>query len=91
MRALAARGINEVHVEAGAKLNGALLDAGLIDEVIVYLAPALIGEPARGMFERNAPLATLADRVRLDWVSLDRVGDDVRIVARVVEQSQRMR
>ena len=93
MHALAARGINEVHVEAGAKLNGALLDAGLIDEVVVYLAPALIGEPARGMFERNAPLAALADRAQLEWVSLDRIGDDVRIVVRVVEpgQSQGMR
>jgi diaminohydroxyphosphoribosylaminopyrimidine deaminase/5-amino-6-(5-phosphoribosylamino)uracil reductase len=91
MRELAARGINEVHVEAGGRLNGALLDAGLIDEVVVYLAPALIGEPARGMFERNAPLAALADRARLEWISLDRVGDDVRIVARVVEPSQNMR
>jgi diaminohydroxyphosphoribosylaminopyrimidine deaminase/5-amino-6-(5-phosphoribosylamino)uracil reductase len=91
MRELAARGINEVHVEAGGRLNGALLDAGLIDEVVVYLAPALIGEPARGMFERNAPLAALADLARLEWISLDRVGDDVRIVARVVEPSQNMR
>ena len=56
MRELAARGINELHVEAGAKLTGALLDAGLVDELLLYLAPTLIGDPARGMFERAAPL-----------------------------------
>jgi diaminohydroxyphosphoribosylaminopyrimidine deaminase/5-amino-6-(5-phosphoribosylamino)uracil reductase len=83
LRMLAARGVNEVHVEAGAKLNGALLQLGLVDELVVYLAPALIGDPARGMFERSAPLAALAERVNLAWTSVDRVGDDIRIVARV--------
>ncbi|MEO6748485.1 MAG: bifunctional diaminohydroxyphosphoribosylaminopyrimidine deaminase/5-amino-6-(5-phosphoribosylamino)uracil reductase RibD, partial [Casimicrobiaceae bacterium] len=63
MRVLAPRGINELHVEAGAKLNGALLDAGLIDEFLVYLAPSLIGDPARGMAERAMPLASLTERV----------------------------
>jgi diaminohydroxyphosphoribosylaminopyrimidine deaminase/5-amino-6-(5-phosphoribosylamino)uracil reductase len=83
LRALAARGVNELHVEAGARLNGALLQAGLIDEVLIYLAPALIGDPARGMFQRAAPLAALAERVQLAWTSVDRVGEDLRIVARV--------
>ena len=83
LRALAARGVNELHVEAGARLNGALLQAGLIDEVLIYLAPALIGDPARGMFQRAAPLAALAERVHLAWTSVDRVGEDLRIVARV--------
>lgn len=83
MRELARRDINEVHVEAGAKLNGALLRAGLVDELVVYLAPSIVGEPARGMFEFPAPLESLAARVPLEWVSVDRVGADVRIVARV--------
>ncbi|MGE5172038.1 MAG: bifunctional diaminohydroxyphosphoribosylaminopyrimidine deaminase/5-amino-6-(5-phosphoribosylamino)uracil reductase RibD [Rudaea sp.] len=83
LRLLAARGVNEVHVEAGGRLNGALLRMRLIDEVVVYLAPALIGDPARGMFEGSAPLASLAERMHLAWTSVDRVGDDVRIVARV--------
>jgi diaminohydroxyphosphoribosylaminopyrimidine deaminase/5-amino-6-(5-phosphoribosylamino)uracil reductase len=83
LRTLAQRGVNELHVEAGAKLNGALLQAGLIDELLIYLAGALIGDPARGMFELATPLASLAQRVDLDWSSVDRIGDDVRIVARV--------
>jgi diaminohydroxyphosphoribosylaminopyrimidine deaminase/5-amino-6-(5-phosphoribosylamino)uracil reductase len=82
LRALAERGINEVHVEAGAKLNGALLEAGLVDELLLYLAPTVLGDPARGMFERAVPLAQLAAGTRLVWHRIDRVGDDVRIVAR---------
>jgi diaminohydroxyphosphoribosylaminopyrimidine deaminase/5-amino-6-(5-phosphoribosylamino)uracil reductase len=87
MRELARRDMNEVHVEAGAKLNGALLRAGLIDELVVYLAPSIVGEPARGMFEFSAPLESLAARVPLEWVSVDAVGADVRIVARVRAQA----
>ncbi len=83
MRALATRGMNEVHVEAGAKLNGALLRAGLIDELLIYVAGSLIGDPARGMFEAATPLASLAERTHLEWTSVDRVGDALRIVARV--------
>ena len=83
LRMLAAREINEVHVEAGAKLNGALLEAGLIDELLIYVAPSLIGDPARGMFELAQPLAALAQRVALEWQSVERIGDDLRIVARV--------
>jgi diaminohydroxyphosphoribosylaminopyrimidine deaminase/5-amino-6-(5-phosphoribosylamino)uracil reductase len=82
-RALAARELNEVHVEAGTRLNGALLAAGLVDELLLYLAPALIGDPARGMFQRAAPLASLAGRTELAIDSVERVGPDVRIVARV--------
>lgn len=83
MRELARRGINEVHVESGAKLNGALLRAGLIDEVLVYLAGGLIGDPARGMFEFPEPLQALAGRTRLRWKAIDRIGDDLRIIARI--------
>ena len=51
---LARRGINEVHVEAGFKLNGSLLRAGLVDELLLYLAPCLIGDAARGLFDLPA-------------------------------------
>lgn len=83
LHALADRGVNEVHVEAGAKLNGALLHAGLIDELLLYVAPAVIGDPARGMFELATPLASLGKRVNVEWTSIDRIGDDLRIVARI--------
>ncbi len=82
--ALGARGINEVHVEAGAKLNGALLAAGLVDELLLYLAPSLIGDPARGMFDLPSELVSLADRVQLRVLGIDPVGADWRIVARVL-------
>jgi diaminohydroxyphosphoribosylaminopyrimidine deaminase/5-amino-6-(5-phosphoribosylamino)uracil reductase len=83
LRTLAGRGINELHVEAGAKLNGALLRAGLIDELLIYFAGALIGDPARGMFEFTTPLASLGQRINLEWSSIERLGNDLRIVARV--------
>jgi len=83
LRELGERGINEVHVEAGARLNGALLQAGLIDEAIVYVAPRVLGDPARGMFELPEPLASLTHAVPLYWHSVDRIGPDLRVVARV--------
>jgi len=85
MGELAARGVNELHVEAGAKLTGALLDAGLVDELLLYLAPMLIGDPARGMFERAAPLSTLGGASGLEWHSVERIGDDLRVIARLRE------
>jgi diaminohydroxyphosphoribosylaminopyrimidine deaminase/5-amino-6-(5-phosphoribosylamino)uracil reductase len=80
---LAEREINELHVEAGAKLNGALLAAGLVDELLVYLAPCLLGDPARGMFALPVPLARLAGRAPLSIQSVDRIGEDWRILARL--------
>jgi diaminohydroxyphosphoribosylaminopyrimidine deaminase / 5-amino-6-(5-phosphoribosylamino)uracil reductase len=84
MRALAGRGVNELHVEAGAKLTGALVEAGLVDELLLYVAPALIGDPARGMAERRAPLPSLAARTSLAWHSVERIGGDLRVIARVL-------
>jgi len=89
MRALAEREINELHVEAGAKLNGALLDAGLVDELLLYLAPSVIGDPARGLFERALPLAALDARASLSVDSVDRIGEDLRIVARFMSTGSR--
>jgi len=82
MRELARRGINEIHAEAGAKLNGSLLREGLVDELLLYLAPMLLGDAARGMFDLPE-LADLAGRQRLRLTDLTRVGDDIRILARL--------
>lgn len=84
MRELAGRGINELHVEAGARLNGALLEAGLVDEVLLYLSPSVIGDPARGMFGLRSALKSLDGRLRLRFDSAERVGDDLRVLARVI-------
>lgn len=79
---LARRGINEVHVEAGSKLNGALLHAGLVDELLLYLAPCLIGDAARGMFELP-PIASLAETRKLSISDVRLVGADLRLLARL--------
>ena len=84
MQALGSRGINELHVEAGGKLNGALLAAGLVDELLLYLAPCLLGDPARGVAEFRTGLSRLSDRVALALHDVARVGDDLRVLARVV-------
>jgi diaminohydroxyphosphoribosylaminopyrimidine deaminase/5-amino-6-(5-phosphoribosylamino)uracil reductase len=78
---LGQREINELHVEAGFKLNGSLLREGLVDEFVVYLAPKVLGQGA-GMFNLG-PLTELAQGVVLDFKSTDMVGPDLRIVARV--------
>jgi len=83
LRLLGQRELNEIHVEAGAKLNGALLAAGLIDELLLYVAPCLLGDPARGMFALPSPLNDLGSRVRLAVREQERVGEDWRIVANV--------
>ena len=87
MRELGSRKVNELHVEAGGKLNGALFAAGLVDEVVLYVAPSIIGDPARGIAEwsQGLGLRSLSERVPLDIVDVTRVGDDLRIVARVGE------
>jgi diaminohydroxyphosphoribosylaminopyrimidine deaminase/5-amino-6-(5-phosphoribosylamino)uracil reductase len=81
MRELGRREINEVHVEAGSKLNASLVREGCVDELLVYLAPSLIGA-GQGMFALG-PLARLDDQVRLRFHALSQVGDDVRILARL--------
>ncbi len=85
--ALGSREINELHVEAGARLNGALLAAGLVDELLLYIAPCLLGDPARGMFAMPAPLARLADRLPLRIRSIEPIGDDWRVLARIATEA----
>ena len=78
---LARRGINEVHAEAGCKLNGSLLREGLVDELLLYLAPCLIGDAASGLF--NLPeLTSLAGKQRLKIRDLRQLGEDIRLIAR---------
>jgi diaminohydroxyphosphoribosylaminopyrimidine deaminase/5-amino-6-(5-phosphoribosylamino)uracil reductase len=81
MAALAARGVNEVLVEAGATLCGALLEAELVDEIVLYMAPLLLGDGARGLFHLPG-IETLAQGVKLDVVEVQAVGADWRITAK---------
>lgn len=82
MRELARRQINEVLVEAGFKLNGSLLSAGVVDELIIYLAPHLLGDAARGMF--NLPeLTELSGRQELTIQDVRMIGADLRLLARL--------
>ena len=82
MRELVKRGINELHVEAGFKLNGSLLREGLVDELLLYLAPSLIGDASRGLFNLPA-LDDLAEKRTLQWRDVRQVGSDLRVVARL--------
>lgn len=79
---LGALEVNDVWVEAGAGLNGALLRAGLIDELIIYMAPNVLGSTARGMFDMPA-LESLADAARVTFDDVSKIGGDLRITARV--------
>ena len=80
---LGRRGINEVHAEAGVKLNGSLLREGCVDELLIYLAPMLVGHAAQGLFALPE-LVTLADAVRLDICDIRRIGADLRLRARPI-------
>jgi diaminohydroxyphosphoribosylaminopyrimidine deaminase/5-amino-6-(5-phosphoribosylamino)uracil reductase len=78
---LGRRGINELHVEAGHKLNGSLIREGCADELLLYLAPCLLGDAAQGMAALAAP-ASLDARTRLAIDETRMIGDDLRIRAR---------
>ncbi|MCB1735458.1 MAG: bifunctional diaminohydroxyphosphoribosylaminopyrimidine deaminase/5-amino-6-(5-phosphoribosylamino)uracil reductase RibD [Gammaproteobacteria bacterium] len=83
LKTLAELGVNEVMVEAGATLSGAFLTAGLVDELIVYLAPHLMGDGARGLFHLPG-IARMAQRIDLEISDIRSVGRDLRITARPV-------
>ena len=79
---LATRGTNELHVEAGFKLNGSFLREGLVDELLLYQAPKLLG--TGGMGTANfGPLDSLDQAVALQLHDVARVGPDLRVVARI--------
>ncbi len=85
LRELGRREFNEVHIEAGHKLNGSLIAAACVDELLVYLAPSLLG---KGQQLFNLPaVADLESRVRLSWLDVERIGDDLRLRARVLDST----
>ncbi len=83
MKTLAEKEINEIHVEAGATLNGALMQEGLVDEMLVYLAPCFLGS-GKNMLSLNH-IDRLADKIALDFQEIVPVGGDIRIVARLTD------
>jgi diaminohydroxyphosphoribosylaminopyrimidine deaminase / 5-amino-6-(5-phosphoribosylamino)uracil reductase len=81
-RELGNRGFNEVTVETGSKLNGSLLAAGVVDEIVIYLAPMLLGDGAHGLFALPE-LTSLDQAPRPRIVDVRAVGDDWRVTARM--------
>ena len=82
LQELGRREINELHIEAGYKLNGSLIAAGCVDELLVYLAPSLLGQ-GQQLFNLPA-VADLESRIGLQWLDIERVGDDLRLRAKVI-------
>jgi diaminohydroxyphosphoribosylaminopyrimidine deaminase/5-amino-6-(5-phosphoribosylamino)uracil reductase len=82
LQELARRGVNELHVEGGFKLNGSLVREACVDEFVIYLNPSLLGDSAQGMVNL-AEMTSLDQRVPLKVKSVERVGDDIRVIARV--------
>jgi diaminohydroxyphosphoribosylaminopyrimidine deaminase/5-amino-6-(5-phosphoribosylamino)uracil reductase len=80
LRDLAQRGVNELHVEAGHKLNASFLRAGLVDELLVYLAPKLMG-PGAGMAALG-PFTSMDDAQHWFYADVSRVGPDLRLMLR---------
>ena len=80
-RELARREVNEVHVEAGHRLNGSLMREGFVDELLIYLAAGILGDKARGMF--GLPdIAELSGRRELAVRDVRMIGPDIRVIAR---------
>jgi diaminohydroxyphosphoribosylaminopyrimidine deaminase / 5-amino-6-(5-phosphoribosylamino)uracil reductase len=82
LRDLAERGCNEVLVEAGSVLNGALLRENLVDELLLYVSPCLLGDMARGIAALGE-LSSLSQRITLKWKDVRQVGNDLRITMEV--------
>jgi diaminohydroxyphosphoribosylaminopyrimidine deaminase/5-amino-6-(5-phosphoribosylamino)uracil reductase len=79
---LARRGVNELHVEAGFRLNGSLVREGCVDEFLIYLNPSFLGDEAQGMVQLSG-IDSLEKKLELKISSLDRIGEDIRILARL--------
>ena len=80
LRHLATQGSNEVLIESGAKLAGAFVSAGLVDELIVYCAPTLLGSDARPLL--SLPLSEMKQQIRWQWQDVRMVGNDLRLTLR---------
>jgi diaminohydroxyphosphoribosylaminopyrimidine deaminase/5-amino-6-(5-phosphoribosylamino)uracil reductase len=83
MKVLAEREVNNVLVEAGSKLNGSLLSAGLIDELILYMAPKIMGDSAKGLFHLP-DLQIMSENIELTITDIRAVGSDWRITAKPI-------
>ncbi len=83
MQMLGGRGLNNLMVETGAKLNGSLLAAGVVDEIISYIAPSVLGDSARGLFAM-AEFAALDERIQLKITDVRHIGQDLRVTASVM-------
>ena len=83
LRWMATREINEVHVEAGSRLSGAFLDANFVDQLLLYMAPTLLGQgiPMAHM----SPPASLAAAQNFEFTDLKSIGPDVRLSMRHVQ------
>ena len=75
--------LNHIMVETGAKMNGSLLESGVVDEIVFYLAPGILGDAARGLFAMTG-LQSLQDKIDLKIMDQRMVGADIRITAQVV-------
>lgn len=84
LRYLAEREINEVLIESGPTLAGAVVQQRLVDELVLYLAPHLMGSDARGLFQLG-PLESMSERVPLDLLELRQIGPDLRLRARLAD------
>ncbi len=82
LKKLADRQVNEVMLETGMTLAGAMLQSGLVDELIIYMAPHLMGDSARGLFHMPG-LDAMQDRVSLQITDMRAIGCDIRITAQV--------
>jgi diaminohydroxyphosphoribosylaminopyrimidine deaminase/5-amino-6-(5-phosphoribosylamino)uracil reductase len=87
MKELAQREVNEIHVEAGTRLCGALLEQGLVDELIVYMAGHIMGDEARGLFSLPS-LKLMSDRIPLRIADIRAIGEDWRITAYPLQQEK---
>ena len=83
MEQFAQRGLNHIMVETGAKLNASLLAAGVVDEIVAYMAPSIFGDSARGLFALPE-LKNLDERTRLRIADIRQIGPDLRITAQVL-------
>ena len=81
---LAQRGVNEAHVEAGPRLSGVFLKAGLVDELLCYMAPCVLGSDARGWFD-DLQLTHLEQKIKLKFQDVCMVGSNLRIIARPLD------
>ena len=83
---LGKQSVNSVMIEAGALLNGAFMQAGIIDELIVYMAPSALGSDARGAFSMPM-ISQLSERVQLSYSSMENVGDDIKLTYNVNKEA----